>query len=276
MRRNTLGKYGYWGRHTAIDGDMAARLEGFGYEAIWIGGSPPDDMAVAEAVLEATDRVMVATGVVNIWRSDPAALAASYHRLEAAHPGRFILGIGVGHPESVDNWSPRPIEAMELFLDRLDDEGVPQDRRLLAALGPKMLELSVRRSLGAHPYMTTASHTRSAREIIGPAALLAPEQRVVVETDAETARAVARPFVSRYLNLTNYRKNLISTGFHESDLEREADHVIDALAPFGEPADLVTAINSHLETGADHVCVQVLDSTLEAHREITLALGIGN
>jgi probable F420-dependent oxidoreductase len=196
---------------------------------------------------------------VNIWTADAPTVAASYHRIEARHPGRFLLGVGVGHPEATSDYR-RPYAAVVSYLDELDAAGVPDDRRVLAALGPRMLRLSADRSAGAHPYLTTPEHTRRARGILGPTPLLAPEQHVVVEPEPVAARAIGRPAVAKpYLGLTNYTSNLRTLGFDDADLAGDgSDRLIDALVAHGDPAAVAARLQQHLDAGADQVAVNLL------------------
>jgi probable F420-dependent oxidoreductase len=203
-----LGRYGVFGHSSILTPERARAFESLGYGTVWQGGSPPADLAHAEAMLDATTALKVATGIVNVWTADAAAVARSYHRIEARHPGRFLLGIGVGHPEAHAEYRS-PYQTLVGYLDVLDAEGVPEDRRVLAALGPRVLKLAAARTAGAHPYLVTPDHTRQAREILGPGKLLAPEQRVVLEADQARARAIGRPSVVKpYLGLANYTSNL--------------------------------------------------------------------
>jgi probable F420-dependent oxidoreductase len=158
--------------------EHATGIERLGYGTLWLGGSPRADLQHAEELLDATSTLTVATGIVNIWRAPVDELAASFHRIEAKHPGRFLLGIGVGHPENVDQYRA-PYTSLVEYLDRLDALEVPSHRRALAALGPRVLKLAAARTAAAHPYLTTPVHTRAARELIGPDAILAPEQKVM-------------------------------------------------------------------------------------------------
>src|ERR1700722_20168523 len=212
-----LGRYGVFGRATLLTAERARFLESLGYETVWQGGSPPADLAHVEALLDATSVLKVATGIVNVWTADAADIARSYHRIEAAHPGRFLLGIGVGHPEAIARYHS-PYQALVEYLDVLDAEGVPVERRVLAALGPRVLRLAAARTAGAHPYLVTPEHTRLAREILGPDKILAPEQRVVLEADPARARAAGRPSVKPYLRLSNYTANLQRLGFTQQDV----------------------------------------------------------
>lgn len=201
----------------------------------------------------------MATGIVNIWSDDAKTVAASYRRIEQAFPDRFLLGIGVGHPEATSDYT-RPYGSLVEYLDVLDAEDVPKEHRLLAALGPKVLRLSAERSAGAHPYLVTPAYTREAREILGDGVLLAPEQKIVVVTDAAAARALGRPAVDKpYLGLTNYVSNLKRLGWGDEDLARPgSDKLIDALVGRGDAPTAAHRIQEHLDAGADHVPVQLL------------------
>ena len=265
-----LGRFGVWRFHWELTPALAAETEKLGYGAIWIGGSPDPGLELAESLLDATERVAVATGIVNIWSADAATVAASYHRLEARHPGRFLLGVGIGHPEAVKEYQ-RPYDKIVEYLDQLDEGGVPAERRILAALGPKVLQLAAERTAGAHPYLTPPAHTAFARKILGDGPLLAPEQKVVLETDPERARIVGRPKVKKpYLGLVNYRQNLLRFGFTEDDLaDGGSDRLIDTLAVHGDAKAVADGLRGHLDAGADHVGVQVLgDDPLPAYRAL--------
>jgi probable F420-dependent oxidoreductase len=269
-----LGPIGIWQRATSLDSSTAAEIEKLGYGTIWIGGSPPGDLRLAEELLAATDRITVATGIVNIWKDDARTVASSYHRIAARHPGRFLLGVGIGHPEATSTYRS-PYETVVTYLEDLAEEGVPRAGVVLAALGPKMLRLAAERTAGAHPYLTTPEHTRNAREILGEAPLLAPEQKVVVDTDGRRARALGRRAVSNpYLKLTNYVANLKRLGYSDDDLAADgSDRLVDALAPHGEAEQLAGSVTAHLEAGANHVCVQVLgDDPMTGYRALAQVL----
>ena len=254
-----FGRLGFWRGGALLTPEMAAAVERLGYGTIWIGGSPDADLAIAEQLLDATENVTIATGIVNIWKSPAAEVAASFHRLEKTHPGRFMLGVGIGHREALGDQYQKPFAALVSYLDTLDAEGVPAQRRVISALGPRTLTLSAERAAGTHPYMTTPEHTRFARDIVGPGPLVAPEQRLVPYTDAAAAREAARAFLSRYLSLSNYRRTLESHGFSAAELDDGAtDAAVDALAPHGTAAELAAAVQGQLDAGADHVCVQLL------------------
>lgn len=252
-----LGRFGIWRSAEGLNPEIAAEVEKLGYGAIWIGGSPDGQLDIVEQLLGGTEHITVATGVVNIWKDDAATVGASYHRIEGRYPGRFLLGVGVGHPEATKEYV-KPYDKMVSYLDELDAAGVPVDRRVLAALGPKVLKLAAERTAGAHPYLTTPEHDREARTIVG-SALLAPEQKVLLETDPERARSIARPTVRMYLGLSNYVSNLKRLGWSDEDLAGEgSDRLVDALAVHGDAATVARGVTAHLDAGADHVCVQVL------------------
>jgi probable F420-dependent oxidoreductase len=254
-----LGRYGAFGRATVLTTERARLLESLGYQTVWQGGSPPADLSHADALLDATSTLKVATGIVNVWTAPAVDVARSYHRIEAAHPGRFLLGIGVGHPEATASYHS-PYQTLVDYLDVLDAEGVPVERRALAALGPRVLRLAATRTAGAHPYLVTPEHSRLAREVLGPGKLLAPEQRVVLEADPARARAVGRPSVVRpYLGLTNYTTNLQRLGFTAEDVAGQgSDRLIDALVVSGDDAQIRRRLEEHHRAGADHVAIQLI------------------
>ncbi|MBA3431490.1 MAG: LLM class F420-dependent oxidoreductase [Actinobacteria bacterium] len=268
-----LGRFGVWRRLGDISPDQAREAETLGFGAIWVGGSPPADLAEIERLIAATERVPVVTGVVNMWRADPDEVAASYHRIEQAHPNRFVLGVGVGHPESTKEFS-RPLEKIGHYLDMLEAAKVPSQRLVLAALGPKALSVAAQRTAGAHPYLTSPRHTLLARKVLGDGPLLAPTPTVVFTTDVSAARATARAFVVRYLGLSNYRRNLLREGWDEADLDHGgSDRLIDALFLHGTPEQIAEGLEAHIEAGADHVAVYVLgDDPSHAWRALAAEL----
>ena len=248
-----LGQIGIWRlRHHGVEG--VEEIEALGYGTLWLGASP--STADARPYLEHTSTLIVATGILNVWQHTPADTAAGFAELDRDSPDRFLLGIGIGHPEATSDYT-RPLATMRAFFDGL--EGVPRERRIAAALGPKMLDLAAERSLGAHPYFVPPEHTRAARERLGPDAVLAPELAVVVERDVPTARRIAREYAAGYLQRRNYTTNLRRLGFDEQDLaDGGSDRLIDAVIPHGEPAAIAEAVRAHLEAGANHVCLQPL------------------
>jgi probable F420-dependent oxidoreductase len=250
-----LGRLGVWRRYQPGP-SIVPVLEQLGYDALWLGSSP--SLADARAYLDASEQIVIATGILNIWQHDPADVAKQHAELTSAYPGSFLLGIGVGHPEATSDYT-RPLSAMRRFFDGLDEGGVPREEMVAAALGPKMLDLAAERSLGTHPYFTTPDHTRFARDRVGPDALVAPELAVVVETDAERAREDARAYAATYLGLTNYTSNLLRFGFTEADLaDGGSDRLIDAVIPHGSAEAIAEAVQAHFDAGADHVCLQPL------------------
>ena len=196
-----LGRFGYFG--LGATPEQAREIERLGYGTIWIGGSPPAELSFVEPLLESTTAMKVATGIVNIWTAAAKPVAESFHRINAAYPGRFVLGVGVGHPEAHTQYR-KPYEALVSYLDELDEYGVPADQRVLAALGPRVLKLSAERAAGAHPANATPEHAAQARAIVGPNAVVAPVHNVVLSSDAEEARAIGRTALAPYFNLSNY------------------------------------------------------------------------
>ena len=269
-----LGRFGVWRTAAGLGPELAVEIERLGYGAIWIGGSPGADLALAESMLAGTERIAVATGVVNMWTAPADAVAESYHRIESRYPGRFLLGVGIGHPEATREYRS-PYATIVDYLDRLDAAEVPMMGRALAALGPKVLRVAAERTAGAHPYLTTPEHTRQARELVGPDVLLAPEHFVVLDEDAERARALGRPTVRRYLGLRNYTSNLRRLGFTDDDLAGAgSDRLVDALVAHGSAESVADRLAAHLDAGADHVCAQVLGDgdPRPALRELAAAL----
>jgi probable F420-dependent oxidoreductase len=252
-----LGKIGVW-----IGGppspELARELDELGYGAIWIGGSPGGELEGVERTLAATRRLTVATGIVNIWKDDPSTIAASYHRLADAYPGRFLLGVGAGHPEAVSQYT-KPYDALVQYLDGLDAGGVPRSQRALAALGPKVLRLAGDRTAGAHPYLVTPEHTRQARELLGPDVLLAPEQHVVLDANPARALELGRNALHYYLKLTNYTNNWRRLGFTDHDIaDSGSDRLVEGLIGLGDATQIAARITAHLDAGADHVCIQLI------------------
>lgn len=265
MTKPDLGKFGVFGHHEALWQKVTPQqlqdIEALGYGAIWAGGSPAAELSWIDPILAATTTLKVATGIVNIWTAAAAPVAESYHRIEKAYPGRFLLGIGVGHPEAQTVYK-KPYDALNEYIDELDQHGVPKDSIVVAALGPQVLKLSARRTAGAHPYLTTPEHTAQARELIGPDAYLAPEHKVILTTDAEKARATGRNALGMYLGLANYLNNFKRLGFTDEDLAKPgSDRFIDAVVAHGTTDSIAARLNEHIAAGADTVAVQVLTST---------------
>ena len=271
-----MGRFGVW-TAGAVTPEQAVEIEKLGYGAIWVGGSPAADLAFVEPILEATETLHVATGIVNVWAAPADEVAASYHRIEKAFPGRFLLGVGIGHPEHTEEYR-KPYDVLVEYLDALDAAHVPTSRRVIAALGPKVLELSAKRSAGAHPYLTTPEHTAQAHALIGNTVFLAPEHKVVLARDAEQAREIGRQTVEFYLDLSNYVNNWKRLGFTDSDVTKPgSDKLVDAVVAHGTPADIAKRLQEHLDAGADHVCVQVLggpDALIPTLAELAGPLGL--
>jgi probable F420-dependent oxidoreductase len=263
--RQRVGKVGVWfgGQgHGAVD--AARRVEELGYRGLWIGGGNRDAQSFDSlaGLLGATRELVVATGIVDVWAWDPAVLDETVTAVVSRHPDRFILGLGISHPQMVEGYQ-RPIAKMRSFLDGLDEaaaaRGGTPHFRVLAALRGKMLELSRDRAGGAHPYFTPPQHTATARAVLGPDRLLAPEQAVVVEADPARARAIARDYVRRYLALTNYVNNLRELGYGDDDFaDCGSDRLVDAIIAWGTPEQIAGRIQEHLDAGADHVAIQPL------------------
>ncbi|RKN07208.1 LLM class F420-dependent oxidoreductase [Streptomyces radicis] len=284
-----LGRVGIWS--TALrSGDparggeiaeTAKELETLGYGTLWVGGSPSVEQVVP--LLDATTGITVATGILSIWEHEPTDVAAAFTEVNAAHEGRFVLGLGVSHSALTDRYR-RPVEAMVRFLDALDDAPtpVPAERRVLAALGPRMLRLARDRAAGAHPYLVTSEHTATARELLGEAAVLAPEFKVVLDTDAERARARARAYLSGYLQLENYVRSFRRLGFGDEDFaDGGGDRLLDAVFAIGDAETIARKVNAFFAGGANHVALQVVtDDTrgelpLDAYRALAPAFGLG-
>ena len=279
MTKPNLGTFGAFGHHSMwqqLSPDQLRDIESLGYGAIWAGGSPAAELSWVDPILEQTSTLKLATGIVNIWTAEPGPTADSFHRIEKAYPGRFILGIGVGHPEAHQQYR-KPVEALTDYLDKLDEYGVPKDSRVVAALGPKVLKLSADRSAGAHPYLTTPEHTAEARKLI-PEAFIAPEHKAVLTTDAEKARAVGRKSLEIYLNLANYLNSWKRLGFTDDDVAKPgSDKLVDAVVAYGTPDEIAARLKEHITAGADHVPVQVLtgpDKLVPALAELAGPLGL--
>jgi probable F420-dependent oxidoreductase len=260
------GRIGVWWsgswKMSGADGLVAPmELESMGYGALWSsGGFDPGLSPHFERLLESTSQITVASGIVSIWASAPEAIANAVAGLDERFPGRFLLGLGASHSVIVEGYK-RPYSRMVEYLDALDvlDRPVTPDRRVLAALGPRMLELAAARSAGAHPYFVPVEHTARARSIMGQGPLLAPEVAVVLDEDPASARAAARAYAGGYLQLPNYASNLRTLGYGEEDFDGDAsDRLIDAVVPWGDVQTVAGRVREHYEAGADHVCIQVV------------------
>ncbi|MGA2520369.1 MAG: LLM class F420-dependent oxidoreductase [Acidimicrobiales bacterium] len=264
-----LGRVGIWwsGRWASEEEpslDVPAAMEALGYGALWCSGGLERGLARRFGrLLEATGTVAVASGIVSIWTTPPSELAAAVAELDRRSPGRFVLGLGASHAVLAADYA-RPWSSMVAYLDGLDAPGgatVPAGRRVLAALGPRMLKLAAERAAGAHPYLVPVEHTVRARQILGAGPVLAPEVTAVLESDPTAARAAARGFIGGYLTLPNYANNLRSLGFADSDLAGEgSDRLVDAVVAWGDVGAVAARVREHLAAGADHVCVQVVSA----------------
>jgi probable F420-dependent oxidoreductase len=267
--RMDLSGVGIWSSqlrygNPAESAEAAAELEDLGYTALWIpdvGGPVLDSVA---HLLASTEHTVIATGILNLWMHEPSEVAASYASLTQTHGERFLLGIGCSHAPLIDSKEPgryrKPLAATRSFLDALDaaEQPVPAENRVLAALGPKMLELAATRARGAHPYLVTPDYTHQAREVLGEGPLLLPEQAVLLTDDAEQARALGTDWLRAYLALPNYANNLLRSGFSADDLSSVSDRLFNAIIAWGDEDAIVRRVNEHRAAGADHVCVQVL------------------
>jgi probable F420-dependent oxidoreductase len=265
-----LGTTGVWSRELrfgdpTLAADAAIQLEELGYSTLWLPGGPEGAFDVASSLLEATGRVVVATGIVSVWNYEPAATAASHAALTQAHPGRFLLGVGISHSLIVDRDSPgryqHPVEVTSSYLDDLDQASpaVPIDERVIAALGPRMLRLARDRSAGTHPYLVTPEHSQLARQVVGAGKVVAPEQAVLLETDPTRAREVGRAHIELYLRLPNYVNNWRRLGYTEDDFaDKGSDRLVDGLVVWGDESRVVERLRAHHDAGADHVCIQLI------------------
>ena len=274
-----LGRFGVFLPTRSITPELAKKIESLGYGAVWVGGSPDADLGWVDPALAQTASLQLATGIVNIWSAPAPAVAESYVRIESAYPGRFLLGIGAGHREHTEEYV-KPYDALVSYLDELDAAVVPTSRRVLAALGPRVLRLAAQRSAGAHPYLTTPEHTAKARELVGNSVFLAPEHKVVLTTDVAEARAIGRETVDHYFGLSNYVNNWLRLGFTQDDVTKPgSDRLIDAVVAYGTPAAIARRLNEHVAAGADHVAIQVVggwkeETLLPALSELAGPLGL--
>ena len=270
---HTLGRVGVWlgalgWAPAAVERDVAAEVEELGYGALWYSEAHngKESLSHGALLLAATRRIAIASGIANIWVRDPTAMVAGANALAEAHPGRFVLGLGVSHPPQVaprGHTYGRPVATMRAYLEAMDAAEYTGPRpaaplpRLLGALRPPMLELAAAMADGAHPYLVPVEHTLRARSILGPGKLLATEQLVLLEKDPAEARRLGREAIAWYLKLPNYTDNLRWLGFTENDLaDGGSDALVDALVAWGDEAAVRGRVVEHLEAGADHVCIQ--------------------
>ena len=274
-----IGRVGVWstelrfGDTAAID-EAAVELEALGYGALWIPGGIDDQvLGDVDRLLSKTSRIAIGTGIINIWKQDAADVAAWWKGQSAERQARVWLGVGVSHAMLIGADWVKPIAKTRAWLEQALAAGLPGDAMCVAALGPQMLALSRDKTGGAHPYLATPEHTAAAREILGPGKQLAPEQGVVLESDPEKARALARGAVQFYAGLPNYANNWKRYGFTDEDIASLSDRLIDGLFAWGGPEQIAARVKAHHDAGADHVCIQAisasgLDGARAAWREL--------
>jgi probable F420-dependent oxidoreductase len=287
-----IGRVGLWSPHlqwqpASRAREAVAEFEELGFGAVWVGeATGKEALTHAAILLSASPRIVVATGIASIWARDPVAMANGARTLAEAYPGRFVLGLGVSHPfltEPRDRRYERPLTTMRAYLDAMDRApyvGPPSTAppRVLAALGPRMLELARDRAAGAHPYFVPVEHTARARAALGGESVLAPEQAVAIDHDRDRARHIAGPYMASYLKLGSYRNNLRRLGWQEDDLtDGSTERLVDAMVACGDVGVALARISDHLEAGADHVALRVLteDPTrlpMDELRELSAAL----
>jgi probable F420-dependent oxidoreductase len=270
----SLGKLGVWAwvDNAGFEGaaDFAQQIESLGYSALWVPEAVGCDPFVTLALLaQRTTTLKLATGIANIYARDAMAMQSVRKTLDGLSGGRLILGLGVSHPEMVSTFRQhdygKPVSTMRRYLDAMEGAlyAGPQPERqgllMLAALRKNMLGLAAEKADGAHPYFVPVEHTARAREILGPDKLLAPEQMVLLETDPAEARRIARGYMATYIGLQNYRNNLLTLGFDESDFDNGgSDRLVDAIVAWGDEEALAERVRQHWQAGADHVCIQAL------------------
>ena len=270
-----LGRIGVWasmdGMTAAAAAGFAQRVEAWGYGALWVPESRGRNVLVISSWLLANTKALtIATGIANIYARDPQASAAGQLALAEQSGGRFLLGLGVSHVPLVEGLRGhiygKPVEAMRAYVEamRRASYAAPPPpeppRTMIAALGPNMLALASSHTDGAHPYLVTPAHTREARRIMGAGKLLCPEQTVLGETDPTRARRIGRAWLGRYLEMANYRNNLLRLGFSAADFANGgSDHLVDAMIAWGDPAAIRRRVEEHRAAGADHVCIQALN-----------------
>ena len=263
--RTRLGRIGVWSLELRFGdpgqaADAAAELDELGFGALWIpGGVGGNVLGDVDRLLSATRKTVIATGILNIWKHDTREIGEWWRALPAPRKERVLLGLGVSHGPLIGETYRKPLAAMDAYLTQLSAEGLPATNLCLAALAPKMLALSRDRTAGTHPYLVTPEHSAMARKLLGPNALLAPEQGVVLETDPGRARELARQVVrAHYVRLPNYVNSWRRLGFTENEISSASDRLIDALFAWGGMDGIAERVNAHLAAGADHVCLQVI------------------
>ena len=270
VKLGSVGLFSYQIRFLSPEklAEVAQMIEQLGFGALWFpGGNRSGLFADVRTVLESTTNLAVATGIVPIFKISPEDVAASYRAIEADHPLRLMVGLGIGHREDVApelrHEFDRPRRALERYIDTLEGlDGPGQDRLLIGAQGPRMLDLARERSAGAHPYNVTPAHTATARERLGPARLLAPEQAVVLG-DRGSALAIARRSLVAYFPRTNYTTSWRRQGFGDEDLlDGGSVELVEALIACGSVQSAVDRVDAHRRAGADHVCIQIINDQI--------------
>lgn len=285
-----LGKLGMWSHVDHLDAEGAAsfarRSEAWGYSTFWVPEAVGRDPFSLIGFLAAkTERIVLATGIANIYARDPMLMKAIWKTVSGLAPDRFILGLGVSHRHLVTNQRghayEKPVETMRSYLEAMDKalymgpQPTVDAPIVIGALRDRMLALSATKAQGAHPYNVTPEHTKRARAVMGPKALLLPEQMVLAETDPEKARSVARAQLKIYLKLPNYQNNLKQFGFVDADFENDgSDRIVDALVCWGTPEKIARHVEAHLAAGANQVCIQAFrpDGAPGADEELLEAL----
>ncbi|MDE2596647.1 MAG: TIGR03620 family F420-dependent LLM class oxidoreductase [Sphingomonadales bacterium] len=259
-----LGRIGVWSMEMRFGdkgriAEAATELDSLGFGALWVpGGIGGDITGDLDLLLGATSRMAAATGILNVWKHDPAQIAQWFAGLPAGQQARTMLGLGVSHSHIIGEAYAKPLTVMRDYLGALAAAGMSQDHLCLAALGPKMQELARERTAGIHPYLITPEHTAAARAVLGPDRLLAPEQGVVLETDPTKARELARGALAQYQAYPNYRNSWIRLGFSEAEIDGANDRLVDALFAWGSLDAIAARVKAHHDAGADHVCLQLI------------------
>lgn len=270
-----LGRVGLWAYQLDLvpstqAQEIAAEIEEMGYGALWIPEMIGRESFVSSTLLLAgTQRMVIATGIASIYARDALCANSAWNTVSEAFPDRFLLGLGVSHEVMVSGLRghdySKPYSAMKTYLDAMDNglftasPPTAPPQKVLAALGPKMLELAADRTQGAHPYFIPVEHTAFAREVMGDRGWLCPEQAVVLESDPDTARQIARAHMAMYLTLPNYTNNLKRFGFTDEDIvDGGSDRLVDAIVAWGDEGAIADRVQAHHDAGADHVCIQVL------------------
>jgi len=281
-----MGKVGIWSMELrfgdpVLGTEVAQELEELGYGALWIPGGIDDAvLGDIDRLLSATKTLVIATGIINMWKQPAGDVAAWWKGQSADRQARVMLGLGVSHGPIIGDAWKKPLALARDYVTQAHVAGLPADAMCLAALGPKMLELSRDKTAGAHPYLVTPEHTAQARAILGPGKLLMPEQGVVLETDPDRARETARQGLAHYRNLPNYRNNWKRLGFSEDEIESLSDRLVDGIFAWGSAGQIAERVHAHHAAGADHVCLQVvsgaqggdLGDVRRAYRELAAVL----